>query len=99
MKSFIIGMVHGLAGSAAVMLALLPTIDSFLAGISYLVLFGVGTVLSMAIITIVLSVPFAITGAYQKLNIIVSGVAGAISIIFGIALMSDIALDTAIIPF
>ena len=31
MKSFIIGMVHGLAGSAAVMLALLPTIDSFLA--------------------------------------------------------------------
>ena len=99
MKSFIIGMVHGLAGSAAVMLALLPTIDSFLAGISYLVLFGVGTVLSMAIITIVLSVPFAITGAYQKLNIIVSGVAGAISIIFGIALMSDNALDTAIIPF
>ena len=99
MKSFIIGMVHGLAGSAAVMLALLPTIDSFLAGISYLVLFGVGTVLSMAIITIVLSVPFAITGAYQKLNIIVSGVAGAVSIIFGIALMSDIVLDTTIIPF
>ena len=99
MKSFIIGMVHGLAGSAAVMLALLPTIDSFLAGISYLVLFGVGTVLSMAIITIVLSIPFAITGAYQKLNTIVSGVAGAISIIFGSALMSDIALDTAIIPF
>jgi len=46
-----------------------------------------------------LSIPFALTGAYQKLNIIVSGVAGAISIIFGIALMSDIALDTAIIPF
>ena len=50
MKSFIIGLIHGLAGSAAVMLALLPTIDSFMAGLAYLLLFGVGTILSICLL-------------------------------------------------
>ena len=98
MKSFVIGMVHGLAGSAAVMLALLPTVDSFLVGFIYLLLFGIGTVLSMAIITIALSVPFAMTGTHHKLNSIVSGVAATASILFGVALMSDVTLKTSLMP-
>ncbi len=99
MKSFVIGMVHGMAGSAAVMLALLPTIDSFLSGLWYLLLFGAGTVLSMAIITIGLSVPFAMSGSRDKVNNIVSGIAGAASILFGVALISDITFGTSLIPF
>ena len=99
MKSFVIGMIHGLAGSAAVMLALLPTIDSFFAGLGYLLLFGVGTVLSMAIITIALSVPFAVSGSYDRINKLVSGVAGTVSVLFGGGLMADIAFGTSFIPF
>jgi len=99
MKSFVIGMVHGLAGSAAVMLALLPTIDSFLSGVAYLLLFGVGTVLSMSVITIVLSVPFAVSGSHENVNKVISGAAGTVSIFFGIALMSDISFGTSLIPF
>lgn len=98
-KSFVIGMIHGLAGSAAVMLALLPTIDSFFAGLGYLMLFGVGTVLSMAIITIALSVPFAVSGSYDRINKLVSGVAGTVSVLFGVGLMADIAFGTSFIPF
>ena len=98
-KSFVIGMIHGLAGSAAVMLALLPTISSFWIGVSYLILFGVGTVLSMALITLVLGIPFALSGSSTKLYNSVTGVAGALSIIFGVALMSDIAYGTSLIPF
>ena len=99
MKSFIIGLIHGLAGSAAVMLALLPTIDSFMAGLAYLLLFGVGTILSMALVTIALSAPFAMSGSHDKLNKIVSGLAGTASILFGVALMSDISFGTSLIPF
>lgn len=98
-KSYVIGIVHGLAGSAAVMLVLLPTISSFWTGVGYLLLFGVGTILSMAIITLLLGVPFAVSGGHHKVNRFVSGIAGAASILFGAALMSDIALDTTIIPF
>ena len=99
MKSFIIGLIHGLAGSAAVMLALLPTIDSFMAGLAYLLLFGVGTIFSMALVTIALSAPFAMSGSHDRLNKIVSGLAGTASILFGVALMSDITLGTSLIPF
>ncbi|PZC50038.1 MAG: High-affinity nickel permease [Chloroflexi bacterium] len=97
-KSYFIGIMHGLAGSAAVMLAFLPTISSSLVGVGYIALFGLGTILSMALITVMLGIPFAISGSYKRVNEVVSGVAGALSIIFGAALMSDVALGTHFLP-
>ena len=99
MKSYLIGVVHGLAGSAAVMLLVLPQVPSFIVGIGYLLLFGIGTMLSMAAVTLALGIPFAITGGFSHLNRIVSGVAGAASVVFGAGLMSDIALGTTLMPF
>jgi ABC-type nickel/cobalt efflux system permease component RcnA len=97
MKSFVIGMIHGLAGSAAVMLALLLSIDSTLVGLTYLVLFGVGTVLSMSIITIALSVPFALSTNHEKLNTGISIIAGSGSVLFGLFLMYSILTEQSII--
>ena len=99
MKSYAVGVVHGLAGSAAIMLLMLPTLSSFWVGTGYLLLFGVGTMLSMVVITVLLGVPFAITGSSQRLNRAVSGVAGVASIGLGAAFMSDLALGTTLIPF
>ena len=98
-KSYAIGLVHGLAGSAAVMLLLLPTLPSFWVGLGYIILFGVGTMLSMAAITVLLGVPFAIAGSFGFAGRAVSSVAGGASVVFGAALISDIVLGTAIIPF
>ncbi len=98
-KSYVIGVVHGLAGSAAVMLLLLPKISSFWVGIGYLLLFGVGTMLSMGAITLFLGIPFAISGGFERVNRAVAGVAGTASLAFGVALMSDIALGTTLLPF
>jgi hypothetical protein len=99
LKSYAIGVVHGLAGSAAVMLVLLPSLSSFWTGVGYLVLFGLGTMLSMATITLVLGVPFAIANGSRWVGQTVSSVAGAASVVFGAALMSDISLGTAFVPF
>jgi high-affinity nickel-transport protein len=98
-KSYTVGVVHGLAGSAAVMLVLLPTLSSFWTGIGYLLMFGIGTMLSMAAVTLLLGVPFAITGGSRGMSRWVSAVAGTASALFGVALMSDIILDTALVPF
>lgn len=99
MKSYTIGLVHGLAGSAAVMLVLLPSLSSFWVGLGYLVLFGVGTMLSMAAITLILGVPFAFSNGYRRVRGWVARVAGASSVAFGFALMADITLGTTLIPF
>jgi high-affinity nickel permease len=98
-KSYLIGVVHGLAGSAAVMLVLLPQIESAWVGLGYLVIFGVGTVISMAAITLVLGAPFAFTSRFKAMDGIVSSVAGGVSVLFGMALMADLALGTSVIPF
>ncbi len=99
LKSYVIGVAHGLAGSAAVMLVLLPIIDSFWTGVGYLLLFGVGTMLSMAVLTVILAVPFAATSGNSVLNRAVGVAAGVASVAVGVAVMSEIVLDVSIMPF
>ena len=99
LKSYAIGIVHGLAGSAAVMLVLLPQIEVFWVGLGYLAVFGIGTIASMALITIVLGVPFALTSRARQWQRGIAGVAGAASLLFGAALMTEIATGMTIIPF
>lgn len=98
-KSYLIGIVHGLAGSAAVMLVLLPEIELFWVGIGYLFLFGIGTMFSMAAVTFVLGIPFAIGGRFERVNRTIAAVAGTASLVFGFALMAEIGLDISLIPF
>lgn len=99
LKSYVVGVVHGLAGSAAVMLLLLPQAPSFGAGLSYILLFGLGTMIAMAGITLVLGVPFAVTARFARFNGWVAGAAGSLSLVFGVALMADLALGTHLLFF
>ena len=94
LKSFLIGIVHGLAGSAAVMLAVLVTdaVTSFWVGLFYILLFGMGTVLSMGMLTVLMGIPFAISGQFQRVNAAVASVAGTLSIAFGVFLMYELAI-------
>ena len=98
-KSYLVGVVHGLAGSAAVMLVLLPQIESAWVGVGYLLMFGIGTVVSMAMITLVLGAPFAFTNRFRAVDGAVSAIAGSVSVLFGTAIMADLALGTSLIPF
>ena len=98
-KSFAIGIVHGLAGSAAVMVALLPTISTFWTGLAYIVLFSIGTTLAMTALTLLLSLPFKATLAKQTLNRSVAVAASVLSIAVGGILITEILLDTTIMPF
>ena len=61
-----VGLVHGLAGSAGVALLASATIRSPLWATLYLALFGVGTVLGMALLTAVLSWPLGWTSRRQR---------------------------------
>lgn len=89
LKSFVIGVVHGLAGSAIVLLVLLANV-SFHVGIGLILLFGLGTTLSMAAITLVISIPFALSSSHRVLNYVLIGLAGFMSVGTGIYIVYNI---------
>jgi len=60
LRSFGVGMVHGLAGSAAIALLVLSAIPDALWATLYLAIFCVGTIIGMALITTAIAAPFMI---------------------------------------
>lgn len=93
LRPFGIGLVHGLAGSAAVALLVLATIGDARWAMGYLVLFGVGTLLGMALVTAALALPFRSERLRSSRwpRLIRLG-AGAVSLIFGLMLMYEIGI-------
>src|SRR5207302_8379631 len=61
LRPLVVGVVHGLAGSAAVALLVLATIPDPWWGIAYLVVFGAGTIAGMMLITAATALPFPYT--------------------------------------
>jgi high-affinity nickel-transport protein len=62
LRPLFVGIVHGLAGSAAVALLVLTTIHNPWWALAYLLLFGFGTVAGMMLITSAIAMPIAYTG-------------------------------------
>jgi cytochrome c biogenesis protein CcdA len=83
-KSFFVGMVHGLAGSAALMLIVLSSINSVLEGIAYILVFGLGSILGMLIISTLIGLPFTFTSTrFKGLNQKIKLITGFLSIVLG----------------
>jgi sulfite exporter TauE/SafE len=79
LRPLIVGIVHGLAGSAAVALLVLTTIHEPKLAVLYLLIFGLGTIVGMMVMTMMISLPFA------RISPRVLRVAsGAISLAFGL---------------
>ena len=58
-RPFVVGVVHGLAGSAAVAMLVLPVINNPAWAIAYLAIFNLGTILGMMLITSAIALPLA----------------------------------------
>ena len=83
-KPFFVGMVHGMAGSAALMLVVLATISSRTLALIYVAIFGFGSVGGMFLMSALIGLPFSFTHDHKKLNLIVRTVAGIVSVCFGL---------------
>ncbi len=91
LRSFVVGIVHGLAGSAAVALLVLTAIQDPARAVGYLLVFGVGTIAGMMLITISLASTFHLIGRrYETLMQRLSFVPGMISLSFGILVVFQI---------
>jgi high-affinity nickel-transport protein len=92
-RPLVVGLVHGLAGSAAVALLIMATIRNPWWALAYLLLFGLGTIAGMMLITVVIAMPFAYTAARFAVVHRYLGVAsGLVSLGLGLFLAYEIGL-------
>ncbi len=85
LRPLAVGLVHGLAGSSAVALLVLSTIRTPVAAVAYLLVFGVGTIAGMMLITAAIAVPFTFSESrFTRLNRSLGMASGLISLCFGL---------------
>ena len=89
-RAVLIGMVHGFAGSAALMLLIIPTIESTLMSLLYIVIFGAGSIGGMMIMSFLVGLPFHLTSSrLNRFNYIMQSVAGLISVGLGLFIIYE----------
>ncbi len=83
-KPLLVGIMHGLAGSAALTLLVLTQTRSTALGMAYLAAFGIGSIGGMALMSVLISVPFSATASRPGLNRSIRIVAGGLGLAFGL---------------
>jgi nickel/cobalt exporter len=84
LRPLVIGLVHGLAGSAAVALLVLSTIQNPVLATGYLLIFGAGTMIGMMCMTAAIAVPLTFGGdRFTKMGSYLGAASGMASLCFG----------------
>jgi hypothetical protein len=93
-RPLLVGVVHGLAGSAGATLLVLPLIHDPRWAAGYLLVFGLGTVLGMALMTIAIAAPSALAAArVAGLQRWIRVASGTLSVCFGLYLAHRIGFE------
>ncbi len=90
-RPLVVGMMHGLAGSAAIALLVLATVSDSRWALAYLLLFGVGTVVGMMLVTTLIALPATlashhVVGMRRWLTV----ASGVVSVVFGLMLAREL---------
>ena len=83
-RSILIGMVHGLAGSAALMLLVVPTIKAPAVALLYILVFGIGSIGGMMAMSFLIGLPLHFTA--NRFGAVSKGIrlcAGVFSLVLG----------------
>jgi high-affinity nickel-transport protein len=88
-RPLLVGMVHGLAGSAPLLLLTLTVISSPVAAFSYIAVFGAGSIMGMTIMSVLVSVPARLTVQFARTNLAVRGLSGLFSVALGLFIVYE----------
>ena len=90
-RPLLVGIVHGLAGSAALMLLVLSTIKSQFVGMAYIGVFGIGSIGGMMLMSALVGLPIHLTAnRFASGTRILQGLAGAFSLSLGLFMIYEI---------
>jgi len=93
-RALLIGMVHGLAGSSALILISLEQASTISAGLIYIVIFGMGSILGMGVLSLAIALPTYITAT--RWSYVYGGfsiAAGLISVAMGVNIIYQSGLN------
>jgi hypothetical protein len=93
-RPLIVGMIHGLAGSGALMLLVLSTIHQPLMALGYVVVFGLGSTGGMMVMSALVGVPAILTAQrFAWANLILRAAAAGFSVVLGFVITYQLGLN------
>lgn len=96
-RALLVGLMHGMAGSAALILLTLQHVHSLWVGLAYIALFGGGSIAGMAMLSLAIAVPLCysskmLTGLHRCLQ----GAIGLFTVLLGAVIVFDIGTALAL---
>jgi hypothetical protein len=87
-QPLLMGLLHGLAGSGALVLLVLASLPSPGAALAYIFVFGVGSTAGMLVLSGLIGLPFALSaGTSRSLSLGLRVVVGAVSVLVGLLMV------------
>ena len=84
-RTLLVGLMHGMAGSAALLVLAVSQASNPAAGLGYVALFGIGSMVGMGALSMVIAVPLAVSARWLTwANSGLQGAVGAVTIAIGV---------------
>ncbi len=91
LRALIVGLMHGLAGSAALLLLTVAAAPSILSGIVYILVFGFGSILGMGLLSIVIALPLRLSSnRFERAQRNFRFGIGIVTIVLGLGIVRNI---------
>ena len=89
-RTLLVGLMHGMAGSAALLVLAATQAASPAAGLGYVALFGAGSMIGMGALSAVIAVPLAVSARFlTAANHVLQGAIGAVTIAIGVVTIAE----------
>jgi cytochrome c biogenesis protein CcdA len=83
-RTLLVGLMHGMAGSAALLVLAVSQAASPVAGLAYVALFGVGSMIGMGVLSTVIAIPIVVSARWLNVaNHVLQGAVGVVTIAIG----------------
>ncbi len=89
-KSYLIGLVHGLAGSGSLVVLTAITFDDVGSMLGFIVIFGVGSIIGMTFVGSLIGLPLAFGNRIGLIQKVFRYIAGTLSLVIGFNIMYQI---------
>jgi cytochrome c biogenesis protein CcdA len=90
-RTLLVGLMHGMAGSAALLVLAVTQAASPAAGLGYVALFGIGSMIGMGALSAVIAVPLAVSARFlTAANRALQGAVGIVTIAIGLVTVAEI---------